>query len=104
MTTRVTFDTRIVYDDWGLDWVGEKKSRGLTWSEDELEEIEHFYQFVNDSTSNTVALDLLKYVSSTPSIRRKFHPNHVENSSKIRSGIERYKNLKEQKNRVNIIM
>jgi hypothetical protein len=96
MNASLTSETRIIYDDWGLDWVGEKKSRGFTWSEDELNEIEHFFQFVHDSTSNTAALDLLKYVTSEAGIRRKFHPNHVENSSKIRSGIERYNNLKEQ--------
>jgi hypothetical protein len=87
---------KLNYDDWGLEWVGEKKSRGFTWTYDELFEIAYYYKHEANPYSETKAADLLQYISSNSNIRRKFHPYHVENSSRIRNGMESYERLKHQ--------
>jgi hypothetical protein len=44
--------------------------------------------------SRTKAADLLMYISRNAKLRRKFHKHHVEKTSRIRNGIERYQNLR----------
>jgi hypothetical protein len=83
------------YNDWGSEWSGSKRSRGYSWTENELRTIKEYFDTHQNPFSETKAADLLRYIGSNASLRKLFHPYHVQNSSRIRNGIERVKNIQE---------
>jgi hypothetical protein len=81
------------FQDWGAEWIGQKKGTGFDWTDDEIEVIGGYFENYANPQSKTKAADLLMYISRNAHLRRKFHKHHIEKTSRIRNGIERYQNL-----------